>query len=71
MRVFGVGSGPLSTLLALAEITPLVACKASNGSGGEAGAGNVAIETGCDPLAPRPITLGAIVGVGQDAAGTL
>lgn len=28
-------------------------------------------ESACDPLAPKPITLGAIVGVGQDAAGTL
>jgi hypothetical protein len=27
--------------------------------------------SGCDPLAPAPITLGAIVGVGQDAGGTL
>jgi hypothetical protein len=27
--------------------------------------------TACDPLTPAPITLGAIIGVGQDAAGTL
>lgn len=25
----------------------------------------------CDPLAPKPITVGAIVGIGRDAAGTL
>lgn len=54
----------LSTLVAVALIAPLVACKAT-------GAGNVATERECDPLAPRPIALGAIVGVGQDAAGTL
>jgi hypothetical protein len=33
----------------------------------EGGAGS---ETACDPLAGKPITTGAIVGVGQDAAGT-
>ncbi len=32
---------------------------------------DAATERACDPLAPNPITLGAIVGVGQDAAGTL
>jgi hypothetical protein len=40
------------------------------GQGGSAGDG-AATESACDPLAPRPIALGAIVGVGQDAAGTL
>jgi hypothetical protein len=28
-------------------------------------------ESACDPLTPKPITLGTIIGVGQDAAGTL
>jgi hypothetical protein len=37
---------------------------------GQGGAG-AAAENVCDPLAPKPITLGAIVGVGADAAGTL
>ena len=32
---------------------------------------DAATETACDPLAPKPITLGAIVGVGRDATGTL
>lgn len=45
------------------------------GTGGSAwtnvGDGSVVAETACDPLAPAPITLGAIIGVGQDAAGTL
>jgi hypothetical protein len=31
----------------------------------------VATNVPCDPLAAKPISLGAIVGVGQDAAGTL
>lgn len=37
-------------------------------SGGRGGSGG---QSACDPLAPRPITLGAIVGVGKDATGTL
>ena len=28
-------------------------------------------DSACDPLTPKPITLGTIVGVGQDSAGTL
>ena len=36
-----------------------------DGSAGQTG------ETRCDPLAPTPITPGAIVGVGKDADGTL
>ncbi len=35
------------------------------------GGGGAAPEVGCDPVAPRPITLGDVVGVGKDAAGTL
>ncbi len=54
----------LSTLVALALIAPFVACKATGG-------GSVVAESACDPLTPKPITLGTIIGVGQDAAGTL
>jgi hypothetical protein len=54
----------LSSLVALVLIVPFVACKAMGGGG-------LVAESGCDPLTPKPITLGAIVGVGQDAAGTL
>jgi hypothetical protein len=42
----------------------------STGQGGST-VHDAATESACDPLAPKPITLGAIVGVGQDAAGTL
>jgi hypothetical protein len=54
----------LSSLVALALIAPFVACKATGG-------GSVVAESACDPLTPKPITLGTIIGVGQDAAGTL
>jgi hypothetical protein len=37
---------------------------------GNAGAGNAGAPA-CDPLAPPPITLGTILGVGQDAQGTI
>src|SRR5438067_2226003 len=52
---------PLPTIALLV----VVGCR-SSALGGSAG-----IESPCDPLAPKPITLGAIVGVGQDAGGTL
>lgn len=39
----------------------------STGTGPDAGQGNVA----CDPIAGPSTTLGAVVGVGQDSAGTL
>jgi hypothetical protein len=58
-----------STPLALAFVVSLAACKASNLT--PADGGPPVSETACDPLAPKPITLGTIVGVGQDAAGTL
>jgi hypothetical protein len=38
---------------------------------GSAGSTGTAPEAACDPLAPKPITLGDIVGVGKDAPGTL
>jgi hypothetical protein len=50
----------------VALVAPLLACSKSAGSGGASGT-----LTACDPLAPKAITLGAVVGVGKDAAGTL
>lgn len=54
------------------------ACGVSSVSGIGGGPGtttttvsSTAPEVACDPLAPKPITLGNIVGVGKDAAGTL
>jgi hypothetical protein len=41
------------------------------GGGGWINTDGAGMETACDPLAAKPITLGAIVGVGEDAAGTL
>jgi hypothetical protein len=44
----------------------------SGGTGGSAGAAPYDTnEQACDPLTPPAITLGAVVGVGKDAAGTL
>jgi hypothetical protein len=40
-------------------------------TGTTGGTGGGVSEAACDPLAPPPITLGAVVGVGKDAAGTL
>lgn len=40
----------------------------SVGSGGDAGSGT---QIECDPLEPKAITLGKVVGVGKDAPGTL
>jgi hypothetical protein len=45
----------------------LVGCSSSGGNG-DASAGAA---TPCDPLAAQPLTLGAVVGVGKDAAGKL
>jgi hypothetical protein len=69
MRLVERGFGARSPLIALALLVSLAACKASNLT--PADGALPASETSCDPLAPKPITLGTIVGVGQDAAGTL
>jgi hypothetical protein len=45
----------------------LVGCSYSNGSG-DAGTG---IRATCDPLAAKPLTVGTVIGVGKDPAGTL
>jgi hypothetical protein len=52
-------------LLPLAVLTAFVGCKGSDLGGA------TEQEALCDPLAPKPIVLGSVVGVGQDAAGTL
>jgi hypothetical protein len=52
---------------ALAALGLLVACSTSHSNGDASGE----TPTPCDPLAPKPLTLGAVVGVGKDAAGTL
>lgn len=54
----------LHTLGALAFV---VACSSTSGKG-DAGSQRF---TPCDPLAAKPITVGTIVGVGEDAAGKL
>jgi hypothetical protein len=51
-----------SILLVLILIVGLGACK---------GTGTAVTESACDPLAPKPIALGTVVGVGQDASDTL
>jgi hypothetical protein len=66
-------------LLALALAAPLVACStakddgsASNEAGAtDAGTGGAGTQIACDPLEPKAISLGQVVGVGKDAAGTL
>jgi len=57
-----------ATALAIGAIG-LSGCKSSNGASTDSGA--IPTEMACDPLAARPITLGAVVGVGSDASGTL
>ena len=52
---------------ALAAFGLLVACSTSNGNGDASSQ----TTTPCDPLAAKPLTLGTLVGVGKDAAGTL
>ena len=54
-----------SCALALVALTSLVACS------GAVALSPAATQSACDPLAPKPITLGAIVGIGKDAQGTL
>jgi hypothetical protein len=69
MRLVEGSFGARSTLIALALFIPFAACKASNLT--PADGALPASETTCDPLAPKPIALGTIVGVGQDEDGTL
>jgi len=59
-----VGPLPLSFSIPLAVALALVGCKSSS-------LGGAATESACDPLAAKAIALGAVVGVGTDASGTL
>ncbi|MBS2026597.1 MAG: hypothetical protein JST54_01730 [Deltaproteobacteria bacterium] len=43
----------------------------TGGSGSSGGSSGSSATASCDPLAPKPITLGTIIGVGRDAQGTL
>jgi hypothetical protein len=68
-----VGMRLTMPLRAFAFLGPLVACTTSNTSDGGTGAGdvgNTAAEIACDPLAPKTIALGSVVGVAKDASGT-
>jgi hypothetical protein len=56
----------MRSILVLTALALLAACSASHGGAGDAGG----TATSCDPLTAKPITLGAIVGVGKDADGT-
>jgi hypothetical protein len=69
MRLIEGGFGRWSRLIALALLGSFAACKSSSLT--PADGALPATETACDPLAAKSITLGTIVGVGQDAAGTL
>ncbi len=55
-------------LLALAALA--LGCSSDGSSGAGPGPGSEEAPIACDPLAPRPITLGTIVGVGTAADGT-
>jgi hypothetical protein len=55
----------LPRLSAALAISAIVGCTAASGSTGSSSS------VPCDPLAPPPTTLSGILGVGQDAAGTL
>jgi hypothetical protein len=59
----------MRSLLVLAPLTLILSCSSS--SGDVHGDASTAALSPCDPLAPKPITLGDVVGVGQDTSGTL
>lgn len=65
-----IRSFSLFAVLGLTAAT-LTACSTSDDPAASADAGNTSAVGSCDPLAAKDITLGAIVGVGQDSAGTL
>ena len=58
----------MKSLVAFTPLVFLVACTTSSGEN-NGDAGSAALGP-CDPLAPKAITLGTIVGVGKDAHGT-
>ena len=57
------------SLLGLGALA-LAACASDAGVAGEPAPATATAPVVCDPLAPKPITLGAIVGVGVDGNGT-
>jgi hypothetical protein len=67
---FDLAPHPYFALAALALATPLGACTTA-GTGGGAGDAGATAEVACDPLAPKAISLGMVVGVGKDASDTL
>ncbi|MBI5536294.1 MAG: hypothetical protein HY898_26465 [Deltaproteobacteria bacterium] len=72
--ILPVGLRPSTLLMLLATVAPLTACATSDADtpdAAAAGSGGAAPQGACDPLAPKAITLGEIVGVGKDAPGTL
>lgn len=74
---------PAWFLVAIAMAVSVAACTSSPdesgsntagstdaGSGGTGGTAGTGTQSACDPLAPKAITLGEVVGVAKDAAGT-
>lgn len=62
----------LASLCAAALSAGVTACGSDPGPGGAGGGGGgEPAQKACDPLAPDPLTLGKIIGVGKDAPGTL
>ncbi len=62
------------TLVVFAVALPVAACTTApsdRSPSGEAGTGGAGTQSPCDPLEPKPITLGTVVGVGKDAQETL
>ncbi|HZL18407.1 MAG TPA: hypothetical protein VFG23_11750 [Polyangia bacterium] len=59
----------MAVAVVISFVIPFAGCKSSNGTPADSAV--PATESACDPLAPKAITLGTIIGVGQDAAGTL
>lgn len=57
----------MTPIIGLVGVGLLVACSAANGNG-DASSGRLAP---CDPLVGRPLTVGTVVGIGQDPAGSL
>lgn len=54
-----------------AMVMPALLLAGAGCSSGHSGGPVADVQYACDPLAPLPITLGTVIGVGQDADGTL
>lgn len=61
----------LLAFLVLVSAAGLTACMVSGDGASDGQPGNAATLVACNPLAPKPIKLGAILGVGQDTDETL